>query len=109
MCKPLNNAFQNLEVIFTSLSDIIFFETPCNLTTSQINTFATSLAGNVDLTEMKCATFVNLSKVTMMESCYLIICDKIAMKFMELTSHFHSGITVVCSNPSIFLHSAFTR
>ena len=90
MPKSTNDSFQNLEVNFASLSDTIFFGTPCNLPTSQMNTCATSLAENVEFTGMKYATFVNLCTITMMESCCLIVLDNPVMKSMEMTSHFHS-------------------
>lgn len=106
--KPANNSFQNLEVSFASLFDTIFFGTPCNLTTSLMNTYAMSLAEKVDLTGMKCATFVNLSTITIMESCYIIVFGKLVMKCMEMTSHFHSRISIGCSSSPGCLHFAFT-
>jgi len=88
MPKPANNSFQNMGVNIASLSDTIFFGTPCNLTTSQMNTFATFLSEKVDFIRMKCATFVNLSKKTRMESCCPTILEKLVIKSMEITSHF---------------------
>jgi len=109
MPKPTNNSFQNMEVKFASLSEKIFFGTLCILTTSRMNTYATLLAKNGDLTKMKCATFVNLSTITMMESCCLTVFGNHVMKSMEMNSHFHSGITISYSSPLACLHYAFTR
>lgn len=105
MPKPANNAFKKLELNFTSLFDIIFFGTPCNLFTYLMKTYDTLLAENVDFTRMKCTTFVNLSTMIMMESCCFTIHRKPAMKSMEITSHFHSRIVISCSNPPRFLLS----
>ena len=106
--KPTKNSFQNLEVNFASLSDINFFRTPCNMTMSLINTYATSLVEYVVLNGMKFSTFVNLSTTTIKKSCCLYILGKIVMKSMEMTSHFHYGIKIRCSNRNRCLHSALT-
>ena len=51
----------------------------------------------VDLTNMKCDAFVNLSTTTMMESCCLIVIGNPIIKSMEMTCHFHSGIGKGCN------------
>jgi len=97
--KPANNSFQNLEVNFTSISNTIFFGTPCKVTTSMMNTYSTSLLENVDFIGMKCVILVNFSTMTMMESCYFTIFDNPVMKIVEITSHFHSQIKIGCNSP----------
>jgi len=106
MPKPTNNSFQKLEVNFVSMSDITFFGTPCNMTPSRMNNYATLLAENVDFIGMKCATFVNLTTITMMESCCLTLLKKPVIMYMEMTSHFNSRIKIICRSPTGCLHFA---
>jgi len=103
-----NKSLQNLEVNFASLFDTIFFKTLYSLTTSLMNTYATSLAENIDFTGMK-ATFGNFSTMTMMDSCRFTVFGKPAMKFMEITFHFNFVIVIGCSSPPGCLHFAFNR
>ena len=86
----------------------IFFGTPCNLTISLMNTCATSLAEYVVFTGIKWDTLLNLSTTTIIESCYFTILERLVMKPMEITSHFHSGIAIGCNKPPRCLHSVLT-
>ena len=89
--KFANKLFQKLEVNLTSLSETIALGNPCNLKIYFMKIFAMSSVFYVDLTVIKCVSFVNLSTRTMMESCCLQVIGNPIMKSMEITSHFHSG------------------
>jgi hypothetical protein len=51
--KPAIGDFQKLEVNLESLSEIVSFGIPCSQNTSFMNTWAISIALQVDLTGMK--------------------------------------------------------
>ena len=61
---------------FTSLSEMMDFGKPCNLTISEKNKCATCVASLVFLHGMKCAILVKRSTTTMMESNPRCLFDK---------------------------------
>ena len=89
---PPNKPFQKVDVDLASLSEIIIFGTPCNLTISFRNPYATWAIPKVDFTGMKCATFVKVSTTTITESCWYLVLGNPVMKSIQTVSHFHSAI-----------------
>ena len=81
---------------------------PCSLNISCMNTWAISIALQVDLTGMKWEDFLNLSTTTMMASFCLVKVGNPVMKSMEMVSHFHYGIGRGCNDPVGCRCSAFT-
>ena len=97
--KSAKRPFQKIEIKLVSLLEIIALGNPCNLKISFMKIFAMASALYVDLTAIKCDSFVNLSTKNMMESCCLIIIGNPVIKSMEMTSYFHSGIGKGCNKP----------
>ena len=91
-----------------SQSEIMALGSPCNLNISFINIHAISLALLVDLNGMKCVALVNLSTITMMESCCLGVVGKYVIKSIKITFHFHYGMGKGYINPAICWFSSFT-
>ena len=57
--------------------------------------FAMESALYMDLTSIKCDSFVNLSTTTMMDSWCIQIIGNPVLKFMEINSHFHLELAKV--------------
>lgn len=106
--KPANNSFQSMEVNLTSLSEIIFLGTPCNLKILFMKIWATSLAELVDLIATKWATLCNFSIVFTIASCCLEGLGKTIINSIEITSHFHFKMGIRCNKPTRCFHSTFT-
>ena len=98
--KYANNPYQKLELNLTSLSETIVLGNPCNLKISFMKMFAMSSVLCIDFTGIKCASFINFSTTTMIESCCLQVIDNLVMKSMEITSHLHSGTGKGCNKPA---------
>lgn len=79
------------DVNFASRSKIMALDNPCSQNISFIKNFAMLLSLYVDLTGIKCASLVNLSTTTIMESCFLVFMGSPIIKSIEITFHFHYG------------------
>ena len=91
-------SIQKLEVNFVSLSDTIVLGIPCSLNISFMNMLAISISLQVDLTGIKWGDLFSLSTTTIMASFCLVDVGNPVMKYMEMVSHFHSGIGRGCNN-----------
>lgn len=81
-----HNSFQKLNRNLVSLSEVIYLETPCSLTTSLKNRFATWLASCVFLRAMKWIILENISTTTNMASNPLCVLGSPVMKSMEISN-----------------------
>jgi hypothetical protein len=95
----MNKDFQNSEVNFASLSDIISLGIPCSLNIYFMKILEISISLQVEFTGMKWASLLNLSTTTMMASFCLVVLGSPVIKSMEMVSHFHYGIGRGCNSP----------
>lgn len=106
--NALCNDFQNTNVKLESLSEMITLRNPCNLNISLENLFSTIGASLVVLQGIKCATLVNLSTTTRIESWWNLVFKKSIIKSIKITYHFYVGTSCGYKYPTGCWCSALT-
>jgi len=87
---------------------MIFLGMSCNLNISFMKIWAMLMALWVDLVTIKLYALLIVYISTMMESCCLVVFRNHITKFIDMTSHFHSGTEIGCSSPTRCLHYTLT-
>jgi hypothetical protein len=89
LCKLL----QNLAVNYGPRSDTMLFGAPCNFRMLSMYSSANLCVSKVVFMGMKCATLVNWSTITHIESLPFCVRGRPTIMSMLMSSHFRVGIS----------------